>query len=137
MCLSTTKAGGSMERREFLGCAAAVSTAAITAGTAALAREDEAVQDATPKCKITVVKKVVYQDLYEKFTGKKGSICGVFEEGQEYMVTSPYRPPENFCAWAWADIRPSIHSVYFGGSDSSIVCCTDGFRPVVFNVEKV
>ena len=126
-----------MERREFLSCASIASAAVLAGETAALANADETKQETSVKCKIVVIKKVVYQDLYKKYTGKEGKICSVFDEGQEFIVTSPYRPPENFCAWAWADIRPSIHSVYFGGAKSSVVCCTDGYRPVVFNVERI
>jgi len=126
-----------MKRREFLGCASVASAALLTGETAALATKDETNEQTSVKCKILVIKKVIFQDLYKKYSGKEGKICSVFEEGQEFVVTSPYRPPENFCAWAWADIRPSIHSVYFGGAKSSVVCCTDGYRPVVFNVERI
>ena len=126
-----------MKRREFLGCASAASAAVLTGEAAVLANTNAAKQQAAVKCKIVVIKKVIFQDLYEKYSNQKGSICSVFDEGQEFIVTSPYRPPENFCAWAWADIRPSIHSVYFGGAKSSVACCTDGYRPVVFNVERI
>ena len=119
-----------------MNCAAAASLAPL-AGSIASEPLDANEKKTLPKCKIKVVKKVVYQDLYVKFTGKKGKICSVFEEGQEFVVKSPYSPPKGFCAWAWADIRPSIHSVFFGGRKNSIVCCTDGYRPVVFNVERI
>jgi uncharacterized repeat protein (TIGR04076 family) len=121
-----------IKRREFLGCAAAVSTAAYAGEVAAKTPQADGA-----KCKITVIKKEIFQDLYKKYEGREGSICSVFEVGQEFTVTSPYNPPKDFCAWAWADIRPSIHSVFFGGRKSSVVCCTDGLRPVVFNVERV
>jgi uncharacterized repeat protein (TIGR04076 family) len=125
-----------MKRRKFLGCAAAVSAAAYAGEVAAGTTGRESQADGTT-CKITVIKKDLYQDLYKKYEGREGEICSVFEVGQEITVTNPYNPPKDFCAWAWADIRPSIHSVFFGGRKSSIVCCTDGLRPVVFNVERV
>jgi len=126
-----------MKRREFFGCAAAVSTAFCTTEMSGGVKMDETKKKVKAKCKITVIKKDYYPDLYQKYTKEKGSICTAFKVGQEFLVTIPYSPPKNFCSWAWADIRPSIHSVFFGGRKSSIVCCTDGLRPVVFNVERV
>lgn len=126
-----------MKRREFLGCATAVSTAAFTGELIAGSKKSEKKKEPAAKCKITVIKKVIFTDLYEKYTKQKGKICSAFKEGQEFLVTSPYSPPKGFCAWAWADIRPSIHSVFFGGRKTSIACCTDGLRPVVFIVKKV
>lgn len=122
-----------------MGCAALTSSALLTGTSVAgsKTKENGPTQEPAVKCKITVIKKVLFSDLGEKYSQEKVNICSRFEEGQEIIVTSPYSPPENFCAWAWADIRPSIHSVFFGGRKSSIVCCTDGFRPVVFNVERI
>lgn len=125
-----------MKRREFLNCAAAVSAATCAGAIAPKTLRGEE-EEVTEKCKITVIKKELYQDLYEKYEGSKGSICTRFEVGQEFLVKSPYSPPEGFCSWAWADIRPSIHSVYFGSRKVSVACCTDGYRPVVFKVEQV
>ena len=128
-----------MKRREFIECTTLASSAILTGTAAARSKTKENGSDQEPavQCKITVIKKAFFSDLGEKYAEEKVSICPRFDEGQEILVTSPYRPPENFCPWAWADIRPSIHSVYFGGRKSSIACCTDGFRPVVFNVERV
>jgi uncharacterized repeat protein (TIGR04076 family) len=125
-----------MKRREFLSCAAAVSAAAYTGEAAAKTTSGE---QATPdtQCKITVIKKTVFQDLYKKYGDSEGRVCSVFEEGQEFLMTRPYNPPEGFCAWAWADIRAAIHAVQFGGRESSVACCTDGYRPVVFHVERI
>ena len=44
--------------------------------------------------------------------------------------------PEKFCAWAYADIRTYIPMVLGQGSPIA-VCCTDGFRPVFFKVERI
>lgn len=125
-----------MKRREFLGSAMAVSTAALGGEMATSNKKSETKKEPAVECKISVIKKTIFPELYEKYANQKGSICSVFEEGQEFIVTSPYNPPKDFCSWAWADIRPSIHSVFFGGRKSSVVCCTDGYRPVVFNVER-
>ncbi|WP_334296611.1 TIGR04076 family protein [Parablautia muri] len=45
--------------------------------------------------------------------------------------------------WAWSDIYQSINAIASGSTftpwnrrdGQTIVCCTDGIRPVVFNVE--
>lgn len=126
-----------MKRREFIGCASAASAAVLTGEAAVFANPGETEQRTAVKCKIVVIKKLIFKDLYEKYSDREGSICSRFEEGQEFIVTSPYNPPEKFCAWAWADIRSYIHSVYFGGAKSSVGCCTDGYRPVVFSVERI
>ncbi len=125
-----------MKRREFLSCAAAVSTGAYAVKAAAETTSGEQATSG-PRCKITVAKKTLFQDLYKKYANREGSICSVFEEGQEFVMTSPYNPPEGFCAWAWADIRAAIHSVQFGGREYAVSCCTDGYRPVIFHVERI
>ena len=125
-----------MKRREFLSCAAAVSATAY-AGKAVAEEAAGEQAESGPRCKITVAKKTLFQDLYQKYANREGSICSVFEEGQEFYMTSPYNPPEGFCNWAWADIRAAIHAVQFGGRDFSVACCTDGYRPVVFHVERL
>ena len=125
-----------MKRREFLSCTAAVSATAYTGEAAAKSTKSEQATS-NAQCKITVVKKTLFQDLYKKYANREGNICSVFEEGQEFLMTSPYNPPEGFCAWAWADLRAAIHAVQFGGRESSVACCTDGYRPVVFHVERI
>jgi uncharacterized repeat protein (TIGR04076 family) len=44
--------------------------------------------------------------------------------------------PEKFCEWAWADIRTYIPMV-LGQGNPIAVCCTDGFRPVFFKLERI
>ncbi len=96
----------------------------------------------TTACKITVLKRTINQDLYKEYRGKEGSKCEVFKEGQEFILEyPPFSPPEGFCPWAWADIRTFLHGIYggiqYGGSDVFVTCCTDGFRPVLFKLEKI
>lgn len=124
-----------MQRRDFMSCAAVGSVctmapAAVAQGAAGKKRKTK------DSCKITVLKKSIHNDLYRKYRGKEGRLCTVFEEGQEFVVTSPYKPPEGFCQWAWADIRQFILGVYFGREDAVVACCTDGFRPVIFKLER-
>ena len=71
--------------------------------------------------------------------------CDCFKDGQEIEI-NPNIPdvPENFCAWAWADIRKDIITVAAGGNISGmkqrgtvITGCTDWFRPVIFKVKRI
>jgi len=100
------------------------------------------------RVKITVVKKVVHQDLLDAYLAPEVKargfgLCSAFEEGQEFILEKPGMP-EGFCAWAWADIQRDVMMVMFGQgfpwvtpAKTAITCCTDGFRPVTFKVEQI
>lgn len=92
------------------------------------------------KVKITVVKKLHHQDLIEAYTdtGDWGP-CSHFELGQEFIVSAekPWEMPAGFCGWAWADIQRMVFGMARGGPNVFITCCTDGYRPVVFKLEKL
>lgn len=103
-----------------------------------------------PRCKITVLKRTINQDLIDEYledTHKDIGPCECFREGQEFVVESHKElsvVPEDFCAWAWADIRRDILTVAVGGDmpgfrqrGTVITGCTDWFRPVIFKVERV
>ena len=98
--------------------------------------------------RITVVKKACHQDLLETYLAdaqkERGfGICTAFEEGQTFEVER-LQPPEGFCPWAWSDIQRDVAMVQFGTGypwvgpeNTAISCCTDGFRPVTFKIERV
>ena len=104
------------------------------------------------KIKITVLKRMANPDLIAAYAGDKvreerlvSPQCGTFTDGQEFLLSDPSEVPDGFCAWAWADIHREILAIA-GGSDLTpwikkpglaIACCTDGFRPVVFKVERM
>ncbi|MBN1428763.1 MAG: TIGR04076 family protein [Anaerolineae bacterium] len=89
------------------------------------------------RCKITVIRKLFHEDLYEQYPYSIPGSCGRFEVGQEFITASPWDPPDGFCAWAWADLRPMIHAKHAGDPITMISCCTDGLRPVLFRLELV
>ena len=122
-----------MKRRDFISGAAIGSVCAVAPAGVARA----AAQKPKKSCKITVMKKTIHQDLYKDVRGKEGKICNLFEEGQEFILTSPCKPPEGFCQWAWADIRQYILTAWNGPDYVTVACCTDGFRPVFFKVERI
>jgi len=90
--------------------------------------------------RITIVKKLFHHDLIEKYTdtGDWGP-CSHFEVGQEFVVPAdrPWDMPPGFCGWAWADIQKIVWGMARGGPNVFVTCCTDGFRPVVFLLEKI
>ena len=101
-----------------------------------------------PKCKITVLKTMVNQDLADEYLElddmSSFDFCERFEDGQEFVVERPFGIPEGFCPWAWADIRQDILTVAVGGDPpwmkqrgTTIAGCTDWFRPVIFKVERI
>ena len=101
-------------------------------------------------CRITVLKRLAHQDLIDEYMGDEYKArdlapCPNFEDGQTFVCDSPGVPPEDFCAWAWSNIHKEIVAIMSGGSFTpwvnqegvAIACCTDGFRPVVFKIERV
>ncbi len=124
-----------MERRRFLGCVGGVPvSASIVAAEEAGASTGKLKRTA---CKITVVKRSVQLDLAERFRNGQVKQCDVFKDGQEFRVSEPWFPPEGFCQWAWADIRSYVSANFHGGDFPTVACCTDGFRPVHFRIERV
>lgn len=101
------------------------------------------------KVKITVLKRIANQDLAELYMGDETKAkdilpCPRFEEGQAFVTDDPSTPPDGFCGWAWVDIHREIFSILRGADlrpwtkepGMAVACCTDGFRPVVFKIER-
>jgi uncharacterized repeat protein (TIGR04076 family) len=101
-----------------------------------------------PTARITVVKKLVNMDLIKElatpsFREKSAEGCDRFEVGEVFDVDWD-QIPAGFCTWAWADIQRDVASMLMGADAHWVVpkgtivtCCTDGFRPVVFKVERL
>jgi len=124
--------GEILERRKFIK-SASIGSACALAGTSNLS----AAFKAGKKCKITVLKKTLNEEWYQEIRGRKGEKCNVFQEGEEFILDSPWSVPEGFCDWAWGDIRTFIHKVNDGSLEKFVSCCTDGFRPVFFKIEMI
>jgi uncharacterized repeat protein (TIGR04076 family) len=88
-------------------------------------------------CRITVVKRSVEQALADRYRDGRVKQCDAFKDGQAFEVSAPWTPPEGFCEWAWADIRSYVMANFHGGEFPTVACCTDGFRPVFFRIERV
>jgi len=102
-----------------------------------------------PKCKITVLKRTVNQDLIDEYLDdsyREHGLCECFRDGQEFLIDASAIPKDflECCPWAWADIRKDILTVAYGGnmpgirqSGTVITGCRDWFRPVIFKVERL
>ncbi len=103
-----------------------------------------------PKCKITVLKRTINQDLIDEYVEdayRDIGPCESFRDGQEFVIESEEAlsaVPEGFCAWAWADIRKDILAVATGANmpgfrrrGTAVTGCSDWFRPVIFKVERM
>ncbi len=96
-----------------------------------------------PKVKITVLKRTIQPDVIGEHAPGDMGLCHVFHDGQEFIVDRDTVSPEGFCAWAYADIHKYIMLIRHDGNPrlkqqgTAIACCTDGFRPVIFKIERV
>ena len=147
-----------MDRREFLRSGAALAAGALVSSTGitrALASEDKSTptqeeKKVAHKCKITVLRRELYQDLADQYLADPQSgRCPYFQEGQEFLVDgkSYFRMLNGeFCAEAWDCISRYVYTALNGGSIMSdwtndekvmIACCNDGTRPVIFKLERI
>ena len=92
--------------------------------------------------KITVLKRLVNHDVLGDYADYTWPPCERFEEGQEFLSSS-VNMPSDFCSWAWADIQKYAITLARGGNFLGVkpgvfvTCCTDGFRPVIFKLERL
>lgn len=92
--------------------------------------------------RITVLRRTQNMDFQEQFTvAGSWPLCEKFQEGQTF--TTAGWMPEGFCSFAWADILPYVLTLARGGNmigtqpGTFVTCCTDGFRPVFFLLERI
>ncbi len=99
------------------------------------------------KVKITVIRKDFYPELADRYLTEGRSVgpCPLLEVGDSFVYTGSAVMPEGLCPWAWIDIYRSVSAISGGSTNApwnnrdgqTIVCCTDGIRPVVFCVEAM
>lgn len=97
------------------------------------------------KVKISVLKKYFYEDIADAYLteGREVGPCPLLEEGQTFLFEGSAVMPQGFCPWAWIDIYRGVSAIAAGATyvpwnnkdGHSILCCTDGVRPVVFSIE--
>ena len=99
------------------------------------------------KVKITVLRRFSPSEVFETSPATPTTpleACGLFEDGQEFIVSEDLSMPEGFCMSAWVSIYCSIRVLAFGGDfpwfkekGIAINCCIDGLRPVIFKLERI
>ncbi len=97
------------------------------------------------KCRITVMRKVHYKDLSEKYENPIEHACHM-EEGQTF-ITDGIKKPDGLCESAWESMEYFVKTLASGGGnfydgwmknpDSAMISCNDGFRPVSFYIEAL
>lgn len=94
------------------------------------------------KIRITVLRRTLNEKLVQEFGDSPWHPCERLADGQVF-ISEHARMPEGFCSWAWADIHKIVLTLARGGDFLGvrpgvfITCCTDGFRPVLFKVERL
>jgi len=99
------------------------------------------------RVKITVVKRLDARDIHRDgdpgCSTNVGPVCEFFAEGQEF-VTDLSSVPEGFCPFAFVDISRYLSGLRAGADypwmnekGTALACCTDGFRPVIFRLERI
>ena len=94
--------------------------------------------------RITVVKNLFHEDLADAYTeGPAWTPCTLLTEGQEFVSEGGIHMPSGFCSWAWGDVHKYTMALARGANFVGVkpgvfvTCCTDGFRPVVFKLERI
>ena len=97
--------------------------------------------------RITVLKVAFDEALAERYLtdGAAAGPCPYFKVGDTFLYEGGAQMPQGFCPWAWVDIYNSVSALAAGASYApwnnreglTIVCCTDGIRPVVFELHAM
>ena len=93
--------------------------------------------------RITVVKRLFHKDLADQYTTSEWEPCKRLQDGQVFVVGKGANMPDGFCSWAWGDIQKYVLVLCREGNfegvkpGTYVTCCTDGFRPVVFKLERI
>ena len=91
---------------------------------------------------ITVLRRLLLDDLVAEYAESAWHPCKRLEEGREF-ISQGANMPAGFCSWAWADIHKYVMTLARGGNFLGfkpglfVTCCTDGLRPVVLKLERI
>ncbi len=94
--------------------------------------------------KITVLKRLFLEDVVQEYAEGNWGPCNKLAEGREFVVSGKdLEMPAGLCSWAWADMFKQVLTLARGGNfrgtkpGTTVTCCTDGFRPVIFGLERM
>ena len=99
------------------------------------------------KCKITVLKRNLDEELAKEYGAEGLSACPMLKEGQVFYAD--WECPAGFCNEAWKAIYQYVFTLAHGGCKNELfyygdwirkpgveICsCNDGLRPVIFKIE--
>lgn len=91
---------------------------------------------------ITVLKRTQNMEWLVQYADSIWEPCERLHEGQRFMAQGA-EMPEGFCCWAWVDIQKYVLTLARGGNflgtkpSVFVTCCTDGFRSVLFKLERI
>jgi uncharacterized repeat protein (TIGR04076 family) len=94
------------------------------------------------RVRITVLRRSQNLDFLEAYADEVWEPCERLIEGRSF-ISHGANIPIGFCSWAWADIQKYVLVLARGGNfrgvkeGTFVTCCTDGFRPVFFAVERM
>lgn len=97
--------------------------------------------------KITVVKRIVNDDLIEMYGAPGFGICDRFQEGDVYISKGGNRPDNFPCEEAWYAFDKYAFALAHGADGFweswiperklAVSSCNDGLRPVIFKLETI
>lgn len=97
------------------------------------------------KVKITVKKIVQHDDLIAEYENPIENAC--FMKLEDTFISENALMPKGFCESAWMNISPFVFALANGANDiydgwmkntnSAMISCNDGFRPVSFLLEVI
>ena len=96
------------------------------------------ITDNIPKAMVLVKNR----PFLEEYAETVWDICERFGD-RDCFVSKNCNMPDGFCSWAWADIQSYVMTLARGGNfigvreGTYVSCCTDGFRPVFFLIERI
>lgn len=98
------------------------------------------------KCKITVLKKTLDEELAKEYGVEGLTACPMHRAGEVFYAD--YAKPEGVCDEAWKAIYQYVFALSHGAKDGlfyygdwirkpgvAICSCNDGLRPVIFKIE--
>jgi uncharacterized repeat protein (TIGR04076 family) len=96
--------------------------------------------------KITVLETTFNKELAEKYGVKGLSVCPCNKPGQVYISKGGLKP-EGLCDDAWVAFERFVFAMAHGVKkffpdwidipNTTINCCNDGLRPVIFKLEAI
>jgi uncharacterized repeat protein (TIGR04076 family) len=94
------------------------------------------------RVRITVLKRTLNADFLAECATHTWEPCDAFSESKEFIVERDAHMPPGFCSWAWCDIQKYVLALARGSDfvgsrpGVTVACCTDGYRPVPFKIER-